>query len=133
MDEQHRCDEKVWRGVMVPFHPCQKKGTLQHDGRWYCKTHHPPTVAAKKAARHAAWEAEFKAKQDAMAAARAERAEIERRAALYPKRMAEIKRLQDALQALVDRWDDQQDMDTQAGLLLFEAARKAIASVEGGP
>lgn len=35
--------------------------------------------------------------------------------------------LREAAQALLDRWDSQQDMDTKAGEALFESLRAALA------
>lgn len=41
--------------------PCSKRGTLEHDGKRWCKTHHPPTRAAKSEAKEAAWRAKWNA------------------------------------------------------------------------
>jgi hypothetical protein len=44
-------------------YPCDKRGTLEHDSKHWCKTHHPPTREARDAARDAKWCADLKAKQ----------------------------------------------------------------------
>ena len=60
MAETHQCVKRVWS--QYHDYPCGKNATLEHEGKWYCKTHHPPTVAAKDAARDAKWRAESAAR-----------------------------------------------------------------------
>jgi hypothetical protein len=43
---------------------CGRTGTLEHDGKMWCKTHHPPTVEAKTKALHAKWEAQYQARKE---------------------------------------------------------------------
>ena len=40
---------------------CSRRGSYQHEGKLYCKIHHPPTAKAKRDARTKAWNAEYDA------------------------------------------------------------------------
>ena len=64
---------------------CGKTATYEEAGTFYCKTHHPPTVEAKRAAKHAKWEAKYDLREDATKAAAAELAEMRKDAARYLK------------------------------------------------
>lgn len=46
----HRCKAQVWSGYQA--YPCNKTARYEHEGRWYCKKHHPPTVDAKRIAKN---------------------------------------------------------------------------------
>jgi hypothetical protein len=52
----HKCQGQVWQGYH--HHPCGNSAKYEHEGRHYCKTHHPPAIAEKRAARDARWAAE---------------------------------------------------------------------------
>jgi hypothetical protein len=64
--EKHTCQGTA--GTYRSFHryTCGKTASLEHEGKWYCKRHHPPTIKAKDAARSAKWDAEWKAAQAAV-------------------------------------------------------------------
>jgi hypothetical protein len=88
MNEQHKCSgniRKDWHS-----YPCSKNGKLEHEGRFYCGMHHPPTVLAKNQAKTAAWHKEWDEKRAAEVSAAAAKAEVARRAALYPELMAAL-------------------------------------------
>jgi len=93
MADKHICCGKVWGGF--GFHRCGRGAKYTHEGNWYCKTHHPPTVKQKNEAWRTAlkekWDAERKAREEAAAA----KAEMERRAALYPELLETLKRIAD--------------------------------------
>ena len=63
--------------------PCGKTATYEHEGASYCKTHHPPTVEAKRAAKHAKRNAEFDAVTERHKAAADELAAMRKNAARY--------------------------------------------------
>jgi len=48
--ERRNCEGWVRREGRWSGHYCANNGTLEHEGHWYCKTHHKPTQDAKKAA-----------------------------------------------------------------------------------
>jgi hypothetical protein len=62
---------------------------LEHEGKWYCKTHHWPTQKAKIDAQHDAWEKKF-------AAEKAARTKAEARAALAERALQLSKEVGDA-------------------------------------
>jgi len=106
----------AWRTVQ-----CSKSGSLEHEGRHFCKLHHPPTVKAKHdasiEAMHAKW-ADEKAKADAKAQ---EAAEQKRRADLFPELLEALKALVSDCMAsdFNEHWDS------------FKTAEAAILKAEG--
>jgi hypothetical protein len=100
------CSGRTGRG----FHRygCTKKGTLEHDGKWWCKQHHPPTVAAKAEARRTAWRSE----RDAQVAA-------ERRSKALA---AARERVVEAAKAVADH--------TQSATRTLAALYEAVAALE---
>ena len=90
-DQVHKCSAKIFNGWMTP-HVCGNTAKHEHDGVMYCKTHHPPTVAAKEKARSEAWKAKWARECAIREKAAAARDERDRRAALFPE----------LLEALVD-------------------------------
>jgi hypothetical protein len=49
----------VWR---TKYEQCGKRGAHEHEGKFYCKTHHPPTVATKREKTAQKWRAGWDAK-----------------------------------------------------------------------
>ena len=49
---------------------CGVTARYEHDGKHYCKTHHPPTVKAKRDARYAGYEQKFDERRSAENAAK---------------------------------------------------------------
>ena len=47
MGEKQKCSERVFRGYR--YYPCSRLGRYEHEGKFYCKQHYPPNVAARKA------------------------------------------------------------------------------------
>ena len=51
--EKHTCEKQIYPGSgWGRGHSCGRTATLEHNGGWYCKTHHPPTVNAKFESRY---------------------------------------------------------------------------------
>ena len=82
-DVKHKCCGSVCPPGSYRSYACGKNASLEHDGKHYCKLHHPPTVWAKRDARNAKWDAEFEEKQKRTAEASAAAAEQKRRAEAY--------------------------------------------------
>jgi hypothetical protein len=80
----HKCPAKVCSTGSFWSHACGVTARHEHNGVMYCKTHHPPTAQAKDAARRAAWQADFDARQAIRAAEYAASKERDRRAELFP-------------------------------------------------
>jgi hypothetical protein len=91
---EHTCIGKVWGGYSS--NSCGKKAKHEHNGKWYCKTHHPPTVEAKKEARNERWEKQFAEQRERIAQQEAQRVEQKRRAGLYPELLEALRMVRDA-------------------------------------
>lgn len=52
-----RCVGNVYDSRSFRGSQCRKDGVLEHDGKWWCKAHHPPTVREKYERAQAAWKA----------------------------------------------------------------------------
>lgn len=99
--QEHKCVGRVSSG----WHSrqCGKTGAYEYMGQHFCKAHHPPTVEAKRAAQHSAWEAKFAMDRSMRLQVEQDAAEQKRRAALYPEL---LKACQQALYALKGREHD---------------------------
>jgi hypothetical protein len=113
----HKCEGSVWS--LGWSHLCGKNAAHEHEGQWFCKTHHPPSIKAKNDARIAssvsnlnALIAESKARSEALA-------EQKRRADCYPDLLA-------ALETLLN--DPGQDWIRST---TWDKARAAIAKATG--
>ena len=48
-DKQQCCELIVRYGNLSRYeHQCPRAGTYEHDGKLYCKQHHPPTVKVRR-------------------------------------------------------------------------------------
>lgn len=83
MTTEHTCVGKIWDEHR--HYSCGKKAKYEHEGKWYCKTHHPPTVQAKNDARNERWRKEWAEQRERSKQQEAQRAEQKRRADLYPE------------------------------------------------
>lgn len=52
------CCHIVYVGLLPRGHACGRSANYEHEGKHYCKTHHPPTVKAKADIRTAKYNAE---------------------------------------------------------------------------
>lgn len=104
-------------------HQCARSGTLEHEGKLYCKTHHPPTVKAKDEERSARWRAEWAAEKAASEKKSAEAAEIKSKAAEYDA----IKAERDALRAV-----NAELVEALEGLVEAEESMRATYTREWG-
>ena len=125
---EHKCEGKVWGHTK--YLPCGKTARYEHEGRWYCKRHHPPTVEAKLDARNKKWEEDSRSRLQAIKEANEARAEMQRRAAAYDGLIAQRDALLEALKGLVAWADDLRRDDPVEDL---RKARAAIAKAEGAP
>lgn len=114
---EHKCQGQVFGHYRM--HLCGKKAGHEHEGRWFCKTHHPPTIKEKRAVHAAKWDAEWDAKTAREKKAREDKAEMERKAAMYDELLALLKALH--------RYDD---MDAQEQIETTRAVSAAIAKGE---
>ena len=70
---EHACSKRVYSGERWDFggHPCSRKGTVERDGRWWCKQHDPEAMKAREAKRDAAYRAEQEVKEATIRSAQA--------------------------------------------------------------
>jgi hypothetical protein len=88
-DIKHTCKGKIYNGFR--FHTCGRNAAYEDEGLWFCKTHHPPTVKAKDNARFLKWQEEYNARAAKERKARDDKAEIERKAAMYDELLAALR------------------------------------------
>lgn len=62
--EKQKCAGRTYDVMHRGYYPCARSGSLEHDGKMWCKTHHPPTVEAKTKAQHVKWEEELKQRDE---------------------------------------------------------------------
>lgn len=84
----HLCSATVQQG----FHSygCSNLAKIERGGRWYCGTHDPVAVKAKRDARNARFMRELDARVAEREQAAASQAELERRAACFDDLLAAL-------------------------------------------
>lgn len=82
---KHTCVGRAWSPGAFRSYECGKTAAYEHDGRWYCKTHHPPTIEAKAKAKQEERDRKWRYEKSLRDKADAEHAEMKRRAALFPE------------------------------------------------
>ena len=92
MNKKHECCGLIWSAY--GHRKCGNNASMDHDGKHYCKLHHPPTVEARNKAKRTERQAKWEASREERRKKEQARAEQERRASLYPE-------LLDALIALL--------------------------------
>ena len=78
-----KCGKRIYPPGRYYGVPCGKTATYEEAGAHYCKTHHPPTRAAKRAVMNAKWDARFEASHAKSKAAAAELAAMRKDAARH--------------------------------------------------
>ncbi len=130
MKEQHKCCHMV--GSVFAQYACDRNAKYEHLGKWYCKTHHPPTVWEKREARNAEWNKEFAARQLAIKEAQAAKDEAARRAALYPELLEALRVFVSCSLPVSMEIDERGHRWTEAYIdQALPMARAAIAKAEG--
>lgn len=94
---KHTCCAPIYSSGSYRSYRCDKGAKYEHEGDWYCKTHHPPTVKAKRDASYSKWVAERQAQRAEERAAEDAAAEQKRRAEAYDRLIAINAELQSAL------------------------------------
>ena len=92
-----KCCGQVSRAGPWGSYQCGKNASMEHEGKHYCKTHHPPTVKAKLDASRAKWRAEQDAQRAREQAASEAAAEQKRRSDAYDQLVDRVKELERAL------------------------------------
>jgi len=58
---KHQCE--AFTGQSGNTSRCRATGAHEHDGKWYCRLHHPPTKDGRLAARSRAYDAKWSARE----------------------------------------------------------------------
>jgi uncharacterized Zn finger protein (UPF0148 family) len=116
---EHKCVDRVYSGHYIGSHTCNKTARYEHNGKWYCKTHHPPTVEEKRRAHAAKWEAKFEARMAQITQQHREHAEMQRKAAAYDT-------LLEALKEIANTDPVDAALDPQRAVRIARAAIKAV-------
>lgn len=93
MSTKYTCCGRISLGAFYGSKLCGKTAKFDRDGKHYCGTHDPVTIAEKDAIKNAAWKAKYEAIHAARDAAKAKQAEIERRADCYTELLEALQRL----------------------------------------
>ena len=115
----HKCNGTIFRDYWT--YRCGVTAKHEHEGSWYCKTHHPPTVKAKGDARSAKFRAKLDAERDAAQAKKLAADEQKQRADCYDD-------LLEALRLIATAENSALDIAYCKGI-----ARAAIAKATGEP
>jgi hypothetical protein len=59
-----RCSGEVWGHRAFRPSRCSRVASLEHEGKHYCKVHHPPTVEVKQKEKHTRWQQQWNAEAD---------------------------------------------------------------------
>lgn len=78
---KYQCQGCTYNGHS--FNRCDSGASYMHEGKMYCKRHHPPTVRAKDNARNAAWQEKQNALEKEREKVHAAKMEVERRASMF--------------------------------------------------
>ena len=131
---EHKCEKKIWD--RFHYHLCGKTARYEHEGKWYCKTHHPPTRKAYEDARNEKWQAKWDAQEQASREADKARAEMQRKAAAYDGLVAQRDALLEALKLALSSHGvmltSYPPQDAWKFYGVEEKARAAIKMVEEG-
>lgn len=127
MADKYTCQGRVSKGDYFTS-ACGRSAAYEHDGKHFCKTHHPPTVKAKNEAKHAEWVAKFECKQVVREESRVAAIERQRRADCFPALLGFAESVEVLLShaqrnGLHLDWDKQQ---------FLQDARVVIAQATGG-
>ncbi len=130
MSEQHQCVGQVFGAGNYFGRMCGRTAKYEHNGKWYCKMHHPPTVKQKQEEKHVAFEREWAAQRAANERAEAARAETKRRAELFPELLEALKNLEKEFRKTYPVYYYAEPWGHETNVPL-QAARAAIAKAEG--
>lgn len=123
MSEKHTCCGQIYSGW--GSRTCGKAAKFERVEGWYCGTHDPIAVQAKRDARNAEYAKEQRARWDAMNVAEAKRKETQRRADCFDDFVLACRSVVNAFDAL-----PQSDPARYSGLLINEL-RAALLKAQG--
>ena len=114
---------------------CYKGAKFERDGKWFCGTHVPVVVKARREKNDAAWQIKYNAEKARTEEIWAKEAETQRRADLYPELLEAFKTTRAVLQSINDMGEKSPITDTlwmpSGHETLFDFIDAAIAKAEG--
>lgn len=57
-----KCCEQIYNGTFR-YSQCSRNGTIQRNGKWYCRQHDPVARQEARDSRHAKWAADLQLKR----------------------------------------------------------------------
>jgi hypothetical protein len=127
---KHQCCGRVSYGDWGRSRQCTKTGAYEHEGKHYCKTHHPPSVKEREKKRsdelNARWEKECRINEQRNTAQK----EQQRKASEYDAMKAQRDELLAALKDY-DAWADKTICKDPELKAIRDQMRAAIAKAEG--
>ena len=123
MSDKPKCPTTVYGDTWsTRGHACGRTGAYEHEGKHYCKMHHPPTVKAKREAKHAKWIAEAQAKRAAEKQLLDRMSEQKRRAECFHDLLEALQLIQGMA---VDQRGDDFNLSTEQWAQVHAAIAKA--------
>jgi hypothetical protein len=87
------CQGRIWNGF--GYHDCNKSASLEHEGKHFCKIHHPPSIMERRLAANVKFQAKMNAEREARREANDALQERDRRAALFPELLETLNKIND--------------------------------------
>ena len=126
--EKPRCQGWVMHGRWQQVQ-CGRRSCFEHDGKHFCATQYPQNIQAKQERKAAEFDARYKMRMQASAAAEQARAEQKRRADLFPEMLEALKRTTDALAGGLWDYGPGQDEHDKCELVINDC-RAVVAKAE---
>ena len=98
MDKPKSCAGKVWE--RFEFRRCTMPGKLEHEGKTWCKRHHPPNVEEKQKRSHEQDRKKYADELETRVANLNAQAEIHRKARAYDALVGSVLTTQELLEFL---------------------------------
>lgn len=96
-DDLKRCAQRIFEPNGYYSSQCSRRGILEHDGKLWCKQHHPPTAEAKDAERRKRRDEKWAEQDRKLAASKAAWDELRRKAEAYDRLVAALGRVESML------------------------------------
>jgi len=96
----HHCSGLQWSGYHR--YVCGRGAKYEHDGKWFCKTHHPPSERARRDKKNAERAESFAWKMRLAAHSQATEDERQRRADLHDSLIDALEKLANEAEAIAE-------------------------------
>ena len=136
MSEKHTCCGASWAKGSYRPKTCGKTAKFERDGKWYCGTHDPVAIEAKRVKQNAEFQAKWDARTAAQEAAEAKRKETQRRANCFDELVDALKHYANGSnwgkdhEGVLREWREP-DSSTPEAYEGFTIARAALKKAQG--